>query len=144
VHIEDLIVSIYQKKGGAVMSDRAVDFLKGMIVGSIIGGVIGVLYAPKSGKETREDIGRKANELMEKAKDEYELALEKSRKAYEAASKRLKALERSTKEKVEEIEGRIGGMVEEGREALHDNKSRLKKAIDAGIETFKEEKGKSA
>jgi len=122
------------------MSDRAGDFLKGLLIGGVIGAVVGILYAPKSGRETREEIGRKAEELMAKAKEEYEQALEKSRKTYETAVSRLKKLEESAREKVGELETKAGTMVEKGKESLEDNKSRLKRAIDAGVEAFKEEK----
>ena len=89
------------------MSNRVDDFIKGLLVGGLIGAAIGILYAPKSGKETREDLSRKAEELIEKAKEEYELALEKSKKAYEAAVQRLKLLESSAKEKVGEMEAKV-------------------------------------
>ncbi|HOH73072.1 MAG TPA: YtxH domain-containing protein [Syntrophales bacterium] len=122
------------------MSDRAGDFLKGVLIGGVIGAVVGILYAPKSGRETREDIGRKAEELVAKAKEEYEQALEKSRKTYETAVSRLKKIEETAREKVGELEAKAGTMVEKGKESLEDNKSRLKRAIDAGVEAYKEEK----
>ena len=78
------------------MSDRQFDFMKGLLIGGLIGVAVGVLYAPKSGKETREDIARKAEELMDKAKEEYERAVQTSKRAYEAA-----------REKQGFIEGRI-------------------------------------
>ena len=122
------------------MSDRAGDFLKGLLIGGVIGAVVGILYAPKSGRETREDIGRKAEELVAKAKEEYEQALEKSRKTYETAVSRLKKIEEAAREKVGELEAKAGTMVEKGKESLEDNKGRLKWAIDAGVEAYKEEK----
>jgi len=122
------------------MSDRAGDFLKGVLIGGVIGAVMGILYAPKSGRETREDISRKAEELVAKAKEEYEQALEKSRKTYETAVSRLKKIEETAREKVGELEAKAGTMVEKGKESLEDNKSRLKRAIDAGVEAYKEEK----
>ncbi|MEI7639467.1 MAG: YtxH domain-containing protein [Syntrophus sp. (in: bacteria)] len=122
------------------MSDRVGDFLKGLVIGGLAGAVIGILYAPKSGKETREEIGKKAEELLAKAKEEYEQALENSRKTYETAVSRLKKIEEAAREKVGDLESRAGEMVEKGKVSLEDNKSRLKKAIDAGVEAFKEEK----
>jgi len=122
------------------MSDRAGAFLKGLLIGGVIGAVVGILYAPKSGRETREDIGRKAEELVAKAKEEYEQALEKSRKTYETAVSRLKKIEEAAREKVGELEAKAGTMVEKGKESLEDNKGRLKRAIDAGVEAYKEEK----
>ena len=114
------------------MSDRQFDFLKGLFVGGLIGVVIGVLYAPKSGKETREDIARKAEELMDRAKEEYEQAVQASKKAYEAA-----------KEKVLQAEEKAGELTGKGKEILQDQKGRLKRALDAGVEAYKEEKAKT-
>ena len=125
------------------MSDRGMDFVKGLIIGGAFGAVLGILYAPKSGKETREDIARKTEDLLVKAREEYEQALDKSKKAYEAAVKRLKEVEVSAKEKVEEVEGKVEALAERGKETLLDGKGRLKRAIEAGVEAFKEEKEKT-
>ena len=53
------------------------DYIKGMIVGGLIGATLGILYAPKSGKETREELRKSADEVFEKAKEQYEAACEK-------------------------------------------------------------------
>lgn len=90
------------------------DWIKGLIVGGLIGVALGVLYAPKSGKETREDICRSTEELLEKAREQYEQAKEK-----------------------------MDSLTSKGRESYADNKQRLKKAIEAGVEAFKEEKAGS-
>ena len=119
------------------------DFTAGLVVGGLIGAVIGILYAPKSGKETREEIGRKADELLSKAKEEYDRAVEKSRKAYEATVERLKELEETAKEKVGEVGEKVEALSGLGKETLQDGKSRLKKAIDAGVGAFREEQNKT-
>jgi gas vesicle protein len=124
------------------MSERNGDLLKGLIIGGLIGAALGILFAPKSGKETREDIARKTEELVNKAKEEYEKAVEKSKMAYEAAIKRLKELELSAKEKVEEVEVKVSEFAQHSAETIQDNKNRLKKAIDAGVEAYKDEKSK--
>ncbi|HOO35823.1 MAG TPA: YtxH domain-containing protein [Smithella sp.] len=56
------------------MADSKSDFFTGLIVGGLIGVALGILFAPKSGKESREDIARKADELMAKAQEGYEKA----------------------------------------------------------------------
>jgi gas vesicle protein len=48
------------------------DCVKGMVFGGLIGVVLGILYAPKSGHETREDIRKSAEELYEKARNNCE------------------------------------------------------------------------
>jgi gas vesicle protein len=129
-------------EGGCIMN-KSGDFIAGLLVGGLIGAVIGILYAPKSGKETREELGQKADYLLTKAKEEYESAVEKSRKAYEEAVQRLKAVEETAREKAEEVEKTVEEIVGSGKETIREGKSRLKKAIDAGVEAFNEEKGKA-
>lgn len=127
------------------MSEGNGDLLKGLIIGGLIGAVLGILYAPKSGKETREDVARKTEELLNKAKEEYEKGITKSKLAYESAINRLKELEISAKEKVEVVESKVSEFAQQSAETVQDNKKRLKKAIDAGVEAYREEKtGKPA
>lgn len=85
--------------------------IKGFIVGSLIGAALGILCAPKSGKETREDICKSTEELLEKAKACYGDA----------------------REKIEKLAGREKGLYAEKKE-------RLKKALEAGMEAYKQER----
>ena len=119
------------------MSNQIEGFIKGIIVGGVMGAVIGILYAPQSGRKTREDINRKTEELLTKAKKEYEATLKKSNKAYESAVKELKHLESSTKEKVREMEGKVDELTELGKEAFHDTKGHLTKAVTAAVHAFR-------
>lgn len=41
--------------------------IAGVLAGLAVGGALGILFAPKSGKETREEIGEKASEMVDKA-----------------------------------------------------------------------------
>jgi gas vesicle protein len=67
-------------------------FLKGTILGVLAGAVAGILFAPKSGKETREDIKKAAKDVAQKAGDMYEDArsmLESKVEALRNAGKRI-------------------------------------------------------
>jgi gas vesicle protein len=119
-----------------------IDFLKGLLIGGLIGAAIGILYAPKSGKETREQIAKKSDEFLAKAKEEYEKGLEKSKKAYESMLEGMKEVQAETKRKAEEVQEKITFLAETGKETLEENKGRLKRAVEAGIDAFKEEKEK--
>ena len=119
------------------MSNQIEGFIKGIILGGVIGAVIGILYAPQSGRKTRADINRKAEKLLTKAKEEYEAALKKSGKAYESAVKQLKYLESSAKAKVGEMEEKVDELAELGKEAFHDTKGQLTKAVHAAVHAFK-------
>ncbi len=122
------------------MAERDWDLVKGLVVGGLIGAAIGILFAPKSGKETRQDIAEKADELLAKAKEEYEKAAEKSKAVYDAAVVRLKDAEGIAREKVGEIEEKVSELAHQSAETLADNKNRLKKAFDAGVEAYREER----
>ena len=53
-------------------------FLTGLLAGAAIGGVIALLYAPKSGKETREDLKHKLTDLHKEFETLKEKAAQKS------------------------------------------------------------------
>jgi gas vesicle protein len=89
------------------------DWIKGLVVGGLIGVVLGILYAPKSGKETREDLSKLADEMCQKTKNQYDQA-----------------------------RGKIEEMASSGKESYADAKERFKKALDAGVEVFKKESAK--
>jgi gas vesicle protein len=124
------------------MAERSGDLLKGLIIGGFVGVVFGILYAPKSGKETREEIANKTDELLVKAKEEYGNALAKSKIVYEAAVKRLKEADAAAREKVEEMEEKVSQFAQQGSEKITENTNRIKKALDSGIEAYREEKNK--
>ena len=117
-------------------------FLKGLLIGGLIGAAAGILFAPKSGRETREDISKKTQELYAKAKEEYDVAVDKSRKTYESAVERMKELQSAAMKKAAETEGKVEELAEKSKEAIGDARNRFKRAVDAGIEAYKEEKEK--
>ena len=124
------------------MAERDWNLVKAFVVGGLIGAAIGILFAPKSGKETRQELSLKADELMAKAREEYERASEKGRAAYEAASLRMKEFEGVAREKAGEIGEKVNELATQSAEKLADGSGRLKKAFDAGLEAYREEKNK--
>lgn len=58
-------------------------FAIGALVGAVAGVVAGLLTAPKSGKETRADLHKKAGELKQKAGDTAGAAKQKAGKTAE-------------------------------------------------------------
>ena len=76
------------------MSKEVNSFFKGLAVGAVAGAVAGVLFAPKSGEETRKDIQDLAVNIKDKAFDIYSEARQK-------VEKKAKAL-KSLGEKIDE------------------------------------------
>jgi len=84
------------------------------LVGVGIGSVVAILYAPKSGKETRKYIAKKASEG-----NEY------------------------VHEKARELKAHAEEIVERGKKAITETKGQISTAIDAGRETYHREKSKA-
>jgi len=63
--------------------NRDGSILAAFLVGGIVGAAIGILFAPKSGKETREDIGEWVEDTMEKSKKQLAAAGEKLKEGAE-------------------------------------------------------------
>jgi gas vesicle protein len=125
------------------MSDnRTLEFIKGLIVGGAIGAIAAILYAPKSGRETRQELAGKVDDIYGKAREEYEASLERAKRTYESTVNRIKDLENVAKTKAEEMEEVVGDVLEKSKEHVDESKNRLKSALDAAKNAFKEEKEK--
>ncbi|HTZ40519.1 MAG TPA: YtxH domain-containing protein [Syntrophales bacterium] len=74
-------------------------WLEGLLIGGLAGMVVGMLFAPMSGKETRQKLGEKATDLATRMKEEYNVALEKSKCTYESLLKQLKKADAVADEK---------------------------------------------
>ena len=70
-------------------------FMAGTIAGALIGAGLALLYAPKSGAETREDIKKKVDELKKEAKE-----------AKKKAKVKLEKAKKDAAEKADEYKGR--------------------------------------
>ena len=57
---------------------RRLSFLFGFFVGCFVGWVLGILYAPQSGKETMDVLSHKAIELRERAEQAVESVREQA------------------------------------------------------------------
>lgn len=85
--------------------------MKGVVIGGLLGAALGILCAPKSGKETRRQICKSSEEVFKKAKEQYE-----------------------------EVVKMIEKLAETEKEMIVDQKGRLKNALNAGIEAYRHEK----
>lgn len=70
------------------MSDnRTGDILTAFIIGGVIGAVLGILFAPASGKVTRERVGDWLEEKKEEAKETLEKLEQEIKKKKESLTK---------------------------------------------------------
>lgn len=79
------------------MSKLKGKFALGAVFGAIAGAIAGVLMAPKSGKETREDIKNKSKELVQDAN----VAIDDAKERAVDASKVVKSEASTLKKRVQ-------------------------------------------
>jgi gas vesicle protein len=90
------------------------------LLGALSGAALAILFAPRSGRETREILGDKLRETAERGRQIGERAVEKGREVAEDAS----------------------GFVERGRDVLEKRRDRLAAAVEAGRQAYRDEKEK--
>jgi len=95
--------------------------LLSFMIGALSGAALAILFAPRSGRETRELLGERLRETADRSRKLGEQALEKGREIADDAS----------------------GYVERQREALERRRDRLSAAVEAGRQAYREEKEKS-
>jgi gas vesicle protein len=69
-------------------------FITGLLAGAAIGGGIALLYAPKSGKETREQLRQKLQDIEKEFENLKDKATEKSEHLRKDLADRLAELQR--------------------------------------------------
>ena len=91
------------------------------LLGAVSGAALAILFAPRSGRETREMLGEKLRETADRSRRFGEQALEKGREAAEDASSYLDR----QREALEKRRDRLSTAVEAGRQAYRDEKEKM-------------------
>jgi gas vesicle protein len=125
--------------------------LVGFLTGAAVGSIIALLFAPKSGRELREEIKSKSQEFIDDADKYIANAKDKASDLINEGKRKSEKLVTETKEKVETLLGeaeriltdakeKAGSVVHVGKEKLEKESDRLKTAIKAGMDAYKTEK----
>ena len=123
-------------------NNMAKGLLIGFLAGGVVGAVIGLLYAPKSGRELRSDLKKKASDLADDAGEFIRVAKTKGAGFVQHGKSRSEQLVSETKEKAEHILDDAERMLSDIKERAGSEGNRLKSAFRAGIEAYKTEKNK--
>jgi gas vesicle protein len=85
-------------KGESIMTEHEKNsqshLFVGLLIGSALGALAGILFAPKAGKELRSEIKEKGNAVLKDAKDIYADATTKAKEIIEEASHQAKELKK--------------------------------------------------
>ena len=128
-----------EEKGG-----MAKGLLIGFLAGSVVGAIAALLYAPKSGKELRSDLRKKASDLAEEAGDYVKAARTKTAELVNQGKSRSDQLVSDAKEKAEHILDDAEKVLSGIRERASGEGGRVKAAFRAGLDTYRHEKSKDA
>jgi gas vesicle protein len=100
---------LFLVKSEVVMADNVGSKVTYFLVGLGVGSLVAILFAPKSGEETREFLSKKADEGKDYAQ-----------------------------RKAQELRERAEDLAERGKEVVTQTKEQIAAAVDAGRETYKE------
>jgi len=70
------------------------NFLKGFVIGGVLGALAGIFFAPKAGKELRSNIKEKGSEVLKDAKGIYDDASTRAKEIIEDAKHQVKELKK--------------------------------------------------
>ncbi|MDP2971223.1 MAG: YtxH domain-containing protein [Deltaproteobacteria bacterium] len=79
----------------------------GFLIGSFLGALAGILFAPKSGKELRSDIKEKGSEVLKDAKEIYADASTRAKEIIEEAKHQAEELKKEAEGTGEKIAGEV-------------------------------------
>jgi gas vesicle protein len=105
-HDDDTYIVIEKHSGG----------VGNLLLGVLIGAGVALLFAPRSGEETRTEIKRRAGRVRNKAKDVAEEVTHQMVDTFESAR------------------NRVEDQIESAREAIEVKKQQVQRAMDAGRE----------
>lgn len=125
--------------------------LIGFLTGAAVGSILALLFAPKSGKELREEIKTKSQDFIDDADQYLVKAKDKASQLINEGKKKSEKLVAETKEKVDTLLGeaerilaeakdKAGSVAHQGKEKIEKESERLKTAIKAGMDAYKTEK----
>jgi len=72
-------------------------FMTGLLIGAAVGGAVALLYSPKSGRENRAFMKKKAMEAKDFALDKFEDVKEEAMDLRDKTTKAVKAAEKEFK-----------------------------------------------
>ncbi len=125
--------------------------LLGLLAGGAIGAALALLYAPKTGKELRQDIRLKTDDYLDEADKYIAEAKDKAIHLINDGKKKSEKLIKDAREKSEELlkdaekvldeaKSKTDEIVQSGKAKVDQKSGQIKSAIKAGVDAYKETK----
>jgi len=131
---------------------------KGLLIGFLAGGVVGaaiaLLYAPKSGREMREQIRHKKDELIDDTSEYLQIAKTKASDMINEGKRKSEELISDAKKKASSLIGDANSILNEAKQKatntlgttkdkIASEAERVKDAFKSGMDAYNQEKNKS-
>lgn len=111
---------VIEKHSGGVS-----DFL----LGALIGAGVALLFAPRSGRETRRDISRRARAAQDRVRDVAEGVTDQVVDTFEGARARIEEQLETARSKIVAKKDQVSRAMEAGREAAHQARTDLERRL---------------
>lgn len=105
--------------------------IAGFGLGTLVGTVIGLLVAPKAGRELRADI-------VESGRDYYDKVKDRSRDVYAKGRERARQAYEEGRHRAADLGGKVGAAVADAKDKVVETASRMTEAVRSGIEHARE------
>jgi len=134
------------KEDSEVVNSYAKGFLLGALVGGAVGAITALLFAPKPGKELRDEISYRSKDLLEKGQNIFTGQESPNSDLPNTGKTQADAVVRSAREKADDLLQNAEQMLRDAKSKAQQSSStfsegihRFKDAASAGVDAFKQE-----
>jgi gas vesicle protein len=96
----------------------ALSFIVGMTLGALVGTTAALLLAPQSGRRTRRQLVRRAEEIGDTASEALEEARDETRRIADRTARETRRIAGRARDRADRTSDRLSEAVEKGRERL--------------------------
>jgi len=121
--------------------DNKIQGLAWFIAGLGVGALVGILYAPKSGRETREDLAQGAREGTEYLRTRTRQAVEEVGALVDKSKEQMNDYVGRGRDAVDRGRAQWEEFVERGKSLVTDHSSRVAAAVEAGRDAYRSASG---
>jgi gas vesicle protein len=111
------------------------------LAGLGVGALVGILYAPKSGKETRDDLASGAREGTEYLRNRTRQAAQEVGALVDRSKEQVTEYVERGREAVDRGRAQWEEFVERGKSMVNEQTNRVTAAVDAGRQAYKSTTG---
>ena len=131
------------------------NLLLGFVTGGVVGAAIALLYAPKSGRELRNDIKMKKDELIDDTSEYLQIAKTRASDLINEGKRKSEELISDAKKKASTLIGDANTILNEAKQKatntlgstkdmISSEADRVKDAFKSGVDAYNQEKNKNS